>query len=65
LPARGQPAEALWQLALTTVMPCAEGVSDRQAADAVRRRIAWKSALSLELTAPGFDHTVLSAFRTR
>jgi transposase len=38
LPARGQPAEAPWRLALTTVMPCAEGLSDRQA-DAVRRRI--------------------------
>jgi transposase len=64
-PARGQPAEAPWRLALTTVMPCAEGLSDRQAADAVRSRIDWKYALSLELTDPGFDHTVLSEFRTR
>jgi transposase len=39
-PARGQPAEAPWRLALTTVRP-AEGLSDRQAADAVRRRIDW------------------------
>jgi transposase len=64
-PARGQPAESPWRLALTTVMPLAEGLSDRQAADAVRSRIDWKYALSLELTAPGFDHTVLSEFRTR
>ena len=64
-PARGQPAEAPWRLALTTVMPCAEGLSDRQAADAVRSRIDWKYALSLELTDPGFDHTLLSEFRTR
>jgi transposase len=64
-PARGQPAESPWRLALTTVMQFAEGLSDRQAADAVRSRIDWKYVLSLELTDPGFDHTVLSEFRTR
>jgi transposase len=64
-PARGQPAASPWRLALTTVMQFAEGLSDRQAADAVRSRIDWKYALSLELTDPGFDHTVLSEFRTR
>ena len=64
-PARGQPAQAPWRLALTTVLQFAEGLSDRQAADAVRSRIDWKYALSLELTDPGFDHTVLSEFRTR
>jgi transposase len=64
-PARGQPAESPWRLALTTVMQFAEGLSDRQAADAVRSRIDWKYALSLELTNAGFDHTVLSEFRTR
>ena len=31
----------------------------------MRSRIDWKYALSLELTDPGFDHTVLSEFRTR
>src|SRR5919109_3939010 len=64
-PARGQPAASPWRLALTTVMQFAEGLSDRQAADAVRSRIDWKYALSLELTDPGFDHSVLSEFRTR
>jgi transposase len=63
--ARGQPAMSPWRLALTTVMQFAEGLSDRQAADAVRSRIDWKYALSLELIDPGFDHTVLSEFRTR
>jgi transposase len=63
--ARGQPAESPWRLALTTVMPFAEGLSDRQAADAVRSRIDWKYALSLELPDLGFDHTVLREFRTR
>jgi transposase len=42
-----------------------ENLTDRQAADAVRSRLDWKYALSLELTDPGFDHTVLSEFRTR
>jgi transposase len=64
-PSRGQPAASPWRLALITVMQFAEGLSDRQAADAVRSRIDWKYALSLELTDPGFDHTVLSEFRTR
>ena len=52
-PARGQPAASPWRLALTTVMQFAEGLSDRQAADAVRSRIDWKYALSLELDRPG------------
>ena len=32
---------------------------------AVRSRIDWKYVLGLELTDPGFHHTVLSEFRTR
>lgn len=47
------------------MLQCAEGLSDRQAADAVRGRVGWKYVLCLELTDPGFDHTVLSEFRTR
>ena len=61
----GQPAEAPWRLALVTIMQFAEGLSDRQAADAVRGRIDWKYALGLELADPGFDASVLSEFRTR
>ena len=64
-PARGQPAESPWRLALITVMQFVEGLSDRQAADAVRSRIDWKYALSLELTDPGGDASVLSEFRAR
>jgi transposase len=63
--ARGRPAEAPWRLALMTILQDAEGLSDRQAADAVRSRIDWQYALGLELTDPGFDSTVLSEFRTR
>jgi transposase len=64
-PARGQPAESPWRLALVTIMQYVEGLSDTQAADAVRGHIDWKYALSLELTDPGFDASVLSEFRTR
>ena len=61
----GQPAEAPARLALVLVLQFAEGLSDRQAADAVRGRIDWKYALALELTDPGCDASVLSEFRTR
>ena len=64
-PTRGQPAEAPVRLALATLLQFMEGLTDRQAADAVRTRIDWKYLLCLELTDVGFDHTVLSAFRTR
>jgi transposase len=64
-PQRGQPAESPGRLALVLVMQFAEGLSDRQAADAVRGRLDWKYALALELTDPGFDHSVLSEFRAR
>jgi transposase len=64
-PTRGQPADAPARLALATVLQFAEGLSDRQAADAVRSRIDWKYVLGLELTDPGFHHTILSEFRTR
>ena len=64
-PRRGQPAEAPGRLALVTVLQYVEGLSDRQAVDAVRGRIDWKYALGLSLTNPGFDHTVLSEFRSR
>src|SRR5262249_12058418 len=64
-PDRGQPGLAPARLALASVLQYVEGLSDRQAADAVRGRIDWKYALGLELTDPGFDHTVLSEFRSR
>ena len=64
-PARGRPAAAPWRLALVTVLQFAEGLSDRQAADAVRDRLAWKYLLGLELTDTGFDFSILSDFRAR
>ncbi len=43
-PADGQPAASPVRLALATILQFPEGLSDRQAADAVRSRIDWKCA---------------------
>jgi len=64
-PVEGQPAYEPWRLALVTVLQYGEGLTDRQAANAVRERIDWKYALGLELTDPGFDFSILSEFRQR
>ena len=61
----GQPGYAPWRLAMVLVMQFRENLCDRQAAEAVRSRIDWKYALSLELTDSGFDFTILSEFRDR
>lgn len=62
---RGRPAESPGRLALITIMQFAEGLSDRQAAEAVRSRIDWKYALGLTLTDAGFHHSVLGEYRQR
>lgn len=62
-PHDGQPALLPGLLALVTVLQFVEGLSDQQAADAVRARIDWKYALALELDDTGFDASVLCEFR--
>jgi transposase len=47
-PPCGQPAQPPWQLALATTLQCAEGLSDRQAADAVRSRIDRQDGYQLD-----------------
>ena len=64
-PARGKPAWSPGRLALVLVLQFVEGLTDRQAAEAVRARIDFKYALALELADPGFDFSVLSEFRDR
>ena len=61
----GQPALSPARLALVCILQFVEGLTDRQAAESVRTRIDWKYLLCLELTDSGFDHTVLSEFRSR
>ncbi|MFI6318798.1 transposase [Nonomuraea sp. NPDC050556] len=64
-PVDGQRGVSPVMLALVSVLQFAENLTDRQAALAVRCRIDWKYCLGLELTDPGFDHSVLSEFRDR
>jgi len=63
--ARGRPAWSPARLALVLVLQFVEGLTDRQAADAVRARLDWKYALGLDLSDPGFDASVLTEFRAR
>ncbi len=62
---RGQPAESPGFLAMVTILQFAEGLTDRQAAEAVGSRIDWKYIFGLELTAPAIAHSSLSKFRQR
>ncbi len=64
-PVRGRPAWSPGRLALVLVLQFVEGLTDRQAAEAVRVRIDFKYALGLRLDDPGFDFSVLSEFRDR
>jgi transposase len=64
-PPRGRGAESAEILALATLLQFVEGLTDRQAALAVRGRIDWKYCLGLSLEDTGFDPTILSDFRAR
>ncbi|GAA3478123.1 hypothetical protein GCM10018966_026530 [Streptomyces yanii] len=62
---RGAPGMSPAVLSLVTVLQFAENLTDRQAAAMAVRAIDWKYAIGAELTDTGFDHTVLTKFRTR
>jgi len=65
-PAEGRPVEVPpWRLALVRVMQYIEGLTDRQAAEAVRRCMDWQYALSLDRHDPGCDFTLLHDLRQR
>ena len=64
-PRDGRPGLSPAQLATVCVLQFLLGLSDRQAAEAVRCRIDFKYALALELDDPGFHHSVLADFRER
>jgi transposase len=61
----GQSAEHPARAALLSLVQFAEGLSDRDAAEAVANRIDLKYLLRLPLDHQGFDHTMLSDFRAR
>jgi len=62
---QGQAGISPGLLAMVTVMQFLEGLTDRQASEAVRSRIDWKYMLGLPLKDSGFDHTVLTDYRQR
>lgn len=64
-PRDGRPGISPAQLATVCVLQFLLGLSDRQAAEAVRCRIDFKYALAMELDDPGFHHSVLADFRER
>jgi IS5 family transposase len=52
-------------IAAVMVLQALEGLSDRDAARALRDRISWKVACGLALTDEGFDYSVLTYWRSR
>ncbi|WP_234426165.1 IS1182 family transposase [Streptomyces kebangsaanensis] len=64
-PCDGRPGLSPAQLATVCVLQFVLGLSDRQAAEAVRCRIDFKYAMAMELDDPGLHHSVLADFRER
>ena len=63
--ARGRPSVPADVIATVMVLQSLEGLSDRDAARALRDRISWKVACGLALDDGGFHHSVLTYWRTR
>ncbi|MFE2069998.1 transposase [Streptomyces sp. NPDC059467] len=64
-PRDGRPGISPAQLATVCVLEFLLGLSDRQAAKAVRCRIDFTYALAMEVDDPGSHHSVLADFRER
>jgi len=62
---RGRPSIPADVVASVMVLQALEGLSDRDAARALKDRISWKVACGLALDDEGFDYTVLTYWRTR
>ena len=62
---RGRPSVPADVVATAMVLQALEGLSDREAARALRDRISWKVAAGLALDDVGFDYSVLTYWRTR
>jgi Transposase domain (DUF772) len=61
----GHPSVPAEVVATVLVLQALEGLSDREAASALRRDIAWKVACGLRLDDEGFHPTVLVYWRNR
>ncbi len=62
---RGRPSIPADVVATVMVLQALEGLSDRDAARALRDRISWKVAAGLALDDAGFDYSVLTYWRSR
>jgi IS5 family transposase len=62
---RGRPSVPADVVATVMVLQALEGLSDRDAATALRTNIAWKVAAGLALDDPGIHYSVLTYWRTR
>lgn len=62
---RGRPSIPAGVVASVMVLQALEGLSDRDAARALRDRISWKVACGLALDDEGFDYSVLTYWRSR
>ena len=62
---RGRPSEPADVVATVMVLQALEGLSDREAAEALRLRIDWKVACGLSLTDVGIHPTTLTYWRRR
>ena len=62
---RGRPSIPAALVCSVMVLQALEGLSDRDAARALKTRIDWKVACGLALDDAGFDFTVLTYWRTR
>lgn len=65
LTGRGRPSVPGEVIASAMVLQELEGLSDRQAADALRLNIAWKVATGMALDHQGIHHTVFTYWRRR
>ena len=62
---RGRPSVPADVIATVMVLQALEGLSDRDAAGALRTNIAWKVAAGLALDDVGINYSVLTYWRTR
>jgi IS5 family transposase len=62
---RGRPSIPADVVATVMVLQALEGLSDREAARALKDRISWKVACGLALDDEGFDYSVLTYWRSR